>query len=66
MAYLRIQRKGKARYYIIVRTERRGEKVVQKVCEYLGRDPTQVRLREALRYWRVKPSPKRKGGGGRG
>jgi len=54
MAYLRIERKGKAQYYMILRTERRGEKVVQKVCEYLGRNPEPARLKRALAYWGVK------------
>ncbi len=54
MAYLRIEQKGNGRYYIILRTERRGEKVVQKVCEYLGRDPDPKRLKKAMRYWGVK------------
>ena len=54
MAYLRIEQKGSGRYYIILRTMRRGEKVVQKVCEYLGRDPDPKRLKRALRYWGVR------------
>ena len=54
MAFLRIQKKGKARYYMIVRSVRRGEKVVQKMCEYLGRDPDPKRLKKALVYWGVK------------
>lgn len=53
MAFLRIQRKGASRYYAVVRNDRCRGKVVQRVLEWLGRDPDAVRLRRALRYWRV-------------
>ncbi len=53
MAFLRKQRKGNAVYYYIVQNRRRGGKVVQRVCEYLGRDPDPARLRAALKYWKV-------------
>lgn len=59
MAYLRKRRVGRATYYYILRTERRGDKVVQKVCEYLGRDPDPKRLKRALEYWGVK-KPRRR------
>jgi len=54
MAYLRIQRKGRNTYYVIQKNERRGGKVVQKILEYLGRDPDPVRLKKAMAYWGVK------------
>ena len=53
MAFLRKQRKGKAVYFYIVQNRRRGGKVVQRVCEYLGRNPEPKRLAAALKYWRV-------------
>jgi hypothetical protein len=55
MAYLRIQRKGRLSYYMIQRNERRGGKVVQRILEYLGRDPDPGKLKRALAYWKVKP-----------
>jgi len=61
MAYLRIQRRGKARYYMILRTQRRGERVVQTCLEYLGHDPDPKRLRRALVYWGVKAKSARGG-----
>ncbi len=54
MAYHRIQRRGKAAYHYIFRTERRGDRVVQHCVEYLGRDPDPKRLKRAMRYWGVK------------
>jgi hypothetical protein len=60
MAFLRKQRKGRAVYYYIVQNRRRGGKVVQRVCEYLGRDPDPKRLKRALRYWGVKAKPVRR------
>ena len=57
MAFLRIQNKASGRYYLIVASVRRGEKVRQKVLEYLGRDPDPERLGRALEYWGVKRRP---------
>ena len=54
MAYLRISKVGKAHYYYIMKSIRRGKKVSGKVLEYLGRDPDPKRLRRALAYWGVK------------
>ena len=54
MAFLRKQRKGNAVYFYIVQNRRRGDKVRQRVCEYLGRDPDPKRLKRALDYWGVK------------
>ena len=54
MAFLRKQRKGNAVYLYIVQNRRRGGKVVQRVCEYLGRDPDSKRLKRACEYWGVK------------
>ena len=44
-------------YYYIVQNRRRGGRVVQRVCEYLGRDPEPKRLRRACEYWGVKSMP---------
>ena len=55
MAYLRIQRKGNTAYYMIQKNERRGGKVVQRILEYLGRDPDPEKLKRALAYWKAKP-----------
>ena len=60
MAFLRKQLKGNAVYYYIVQNRRRGGKVVQRVCEYLGRDPDPKRLKRALRYWGVKARSRRR------
>ena len=57
MAFLRIQRKGRGRYFTIVASVRRDGKVRQKILEYLGRDPDPKRLKRALEYWAVKPRP---------
>lgn len=54
MAFLRVQRKGGSRYYAVVRNDRRRGKVIQRILEWLGRDPESARLLRALRYWRVK------------
>ena len=62
MAFLRIQRKGRGRYFTIVASVRRDGKVRQKTLEYLGRDPDPKRLKRALAYWGVKAKP---GKGGR-
>jgi hypothetical protein len=53
MAFLRVQRKQSGHYYLIVKNERRGGKVVQRCLEYLGKDPAHARLRRALHYWGV-------------
>ena len=53
MAFLRVQKKESGNYYMVVENHRRGEKVVQKVLEYLGRDPDHKKLKRALWYWRV-------------
>ena len=60
MAFLRKQRKGNAVYLYIVQNRRRGDKVRQRVCEYLGRDPDPKRLKRALRYWGVKTKDERR------
>ena len=55
MAYLRISKRGKRRYYYIVRAVQLSDKRIrQKVLEYLGRDPDPARLKRALEYWGVK------------
>jgi hypothetical protein len=36
MAYVRVQKRGKRRYYYLVKSEREGNKVRQKVLQYLG------------------------------
>lgn len=59
MAYLRIQRKGKHAYYMIQKSERRGGKVVQKILEFLGRNPEPKRLKRAMEYWGVKSNHER-------
>jgi len=61
MAYLRVlEKKSGLKYFYIMRSIRKGDKVIPKVCEYLGRDPDPKRLKRALAYWGVKPSPKRR------
>ena len=62
MAYLRISKRGKRRYYYIVESRRASDTPRQKVLEYLGRDPEPKRLRRAMAYWGVKAKP---GKGGR-
>ena len=59
MVFMRIKEMGSGRYFYIVENHRRGDKVRQKVLEYLGRDPDAARLRRALRYWGVKRSKKK-------
>ena len=55
MAYLRvIERPSGAKYFYIMKSVRKRDKVYPKVCEYLGRDPDPKRLKRALWYWRVK------------
>lgn len=53
MPYLRVTRQGRRCYYYIMRSERHGDRVVAKVCEYLGRDPEPERLKKALANWGV-------------
>jgi len=53
MAHLKRTRIGPGTYLYIVQSVRRGDKVTQKVLEYLGRDPDPKRLAAALRYWKV-------------
>jgi len=36
MAYIRVQKRGNRRYYYLVKSEREGNKVRQKVLQYLG------------------------------
>ena len=36
MAYVRVQKRGKRKYYYLVKSERKGDKVKQKVMQYLG------------------------------
>ena len=36
MAYIRVQKRGNRRYYYLVKSEREGSKVRQKVLQYLG------------------------------
>ena len=57
MAFLRIQKRVNSRYYIIIRSVRRGNKVVSKTLEWLGRDPDPKRLKRAMEYWGVKAKP---------
>jgi hypothetical protein len=58
MAYLRIlKRRGGLRYFYIMRSVRKADKVIPKVCEYLGRDPDPKRLKRALAYWGAKAKP---------
>lgn len=54
MAFLRSYRKGASRYWAVVRGERRRGKVVQRIVEWLGRDPDPVWRGLALRYWQAK------------
>jgi hypothetical protein len=66
MAYLRILRKSGTQYVYIMRSVRKGQRVIPKVLEYLGRDPDPVRLKRALAYWRVGQKRKATRKGGRG
>ena len=61
MAFIRKQRKGKTDYYSVVENRRRGEKVTQKVLEYIGKDPSLERLAAAAKYWKVGTKARRKG-----
>jgi hypothetical protein len=36
MAYIRVQKRGNRTYYYLVKSEREGSKVRQKVLRYLG------------------------------
>ena len=61
MAYLRISKRGKRRYYYIVEARRSSARVRQKILQYLGRDPDPKRLKRALAYWGVvRKAPRRK------
>ena len=66
MAYLKRVHLRQHTYLYIVQSVRSGDTVSKKVLEYLGRDPDPVRLRRALRYWKVgakKKATKGKGWG---
>lgn len=54
MAYLRISRQGDRRYYYVCTSERKGDKVMTRVLEYLGARPSRERLAAAKAYWGVK------------
>jgi hypothetical protein len=62
MAYLRVKRVKRGRYYYIMRSERKAGKVSSRVLEYLGASPDPKRLKRALAYWgvRVKTTDKRR------
>ena len=61
MAFLRIMKpSGRGSYYYIVESRRKGDRIRQKVLEYLGRDPDPEKLKRALRYWRVRSKVVRK------
>ena len=60
MAHLKRVTIRKATYFYIVQSVRRGDKVTQKILEYLGRDPSKARLAAALKYWKVGAKPKAK------
>ncbi len=60
MAYLRKRKIGRDTYYYIMESRRqRSGKIVCKILEYLGRDPSSKRLAEAKRYWKVNTKPNR-------
>jgi hypothetical protein len=59
MAYLKRLLKGRYEYLYIVRSERKGNRVIPRVLEYLGRDPDPKRLKRALAYWHVKETRRR-------
>ena len=59
MPHLKRVRIGDKTYCYVVQSVRRGDKVTQKVLEYLGRDPGPKRLKAAMKYWKV--GTKRKG-----
>jgi len=59
MAYLSVKRISGHRYVYIVKSVRKGAKVVPRILEYFGRDPDPARLKRALRYWRVKVTRRR-------
>jgi len=61
MAYLSVKRIGRFRYFYILKSVRKGARVAPRILEYLGRDPDPVRLKRALRYWRVTVKPRRGG-----
>ena len=60
MAYLKRHKAPNGTIYLyIIRSVRKGDKVIPKVCEYLGRadlvEPK--RLKRAMEYWGVKKKP---------
>jgi len=59
MAYLKHVRIGQRTYFYIIKSVRRGDKIVKKVLEYLGANPAPDRLRRALEYWQVRTKPNR-------
>jgi hypothetical protein len=59
MTYLKKLKQNHRVYLYIMRSERRGKKVIPKVLEYLGRDPHPARLKKALVYWGVKEKPEK-------
>jgi hypothetical protein len=58
MAHLKRVRIGQRSYCYIVRSVRRGDTVTKKVLEYLGAEPTQERIEEAIRYWKSQEETK--------
>jgi hypothetical protein len=62
MAFLRTWQRGARRYYAVVRNDKRRGKVVQRILEWLGRDPKPARLQRAMRYWGAKATDKRRKG----
>ena len=62
MAHLKRVTIGKATYFYIVQSVRRGDKVTQRILEYLGREPSKARLAAALRYWKVKAKTRKSKG----
>ena len=61
MAYLRILRKDGRRYFYIMKSVRKDDRVLTKTLEYLGREPDPRRLKRALQYWGVKTSSGKRG-----
>lgn len=52
MAYIKRVTIRKRTYCYICKSVRRGERIEPKVLEYLGANPSQTRLRKALKYWK--------------
>ncbi len=59
MAFLVIKKVKKGSYFYIIKSVRKGRRVVPRILEYLGRDPDPKRLKRALRYWGVKRKGRR-------